>query len=120
MLNKVKIHYLCHQNNLPSDFLIKLYIKPTITREIFDEFYKSIYDEILPNNINLNNENEIMDYIENLFFTFNSDNNPLSSPNIQKKLKEFNSHTSMSMGDIVQINNDYYMVAGVGFNKITL
>lgn len=27
-------------------------------------------------------------------------------------------HTSMSVGDIIQVGNDFYMVAGVGFDKL--
>lgn len=61
---------------------------------------------------------KIYAYLEGLFMRFNSEDNPLSASEYQKKIKKFLSHTSMSVGDVVQIDDDYYVVAGVGFKKL--
>jgi hypothetical protein len=61
---------------------------------------------------------EIMIFLEKLFARFNSEENPLCAPKYQEKIKSFLSHTSMSVGDVVQIDNDYYVINGIGFKKL--
>lgn len=58
------------------------------------------------------------DNLEELFARFNSNKNPLSSTEGQRLLKEMDvHHTSMSIGDMVRIGKDYYVVCLVGFRK---
>lgn len=45
--------------------------------------------------------------------------NPLATPKGQEKVhKSGTGHTSMSVGDIVKVDDDYYMVASAGFKKV--
>lgn len=61
---------------------------------------------------NISNESNL----EALFEKYNDYN---TNPCTQDELKERGiRHTSMVIGDIIRIKNNYYMVAGVGFRKI--
>ena len=55
--------------------------------------------------------------LHNIFEKYNDDDaNPLS--NKQEFIKEHNLHTSMSVTDVIHLDNDYYMVSGSGFEKM--
>lgn len=62
---------------------------------------------------------KLLDFLENIFAKFNDYNtNPLSfenSPENQQKIKELKTHTSMSIDDIVQINDKMFKVDITGF-----
>jgi len=57
-------------------------------------------------------------YLESLFQKYNSKENPLSCKEKQKLIRESNSYTSMSVGSIVKINDEYWVVKGFGWEKI--
>ena len=70
------------------------------------------YDHTLSKNQNL----------ERAYSILNSDTiNPLSTPTYQRWILQSGvGHTSMSMGDIVKIGKDFYIVEDVGFEKIDM
>ena len=57
-------------------------------------------------------------YLESLFRTYNSNENPLSCKEKQKLIRENDSYTSMSVGSVVKINDEYWVVKGIGWEKI--
>jgi hypothetical protein len=57
-------------------------------------------------------------YLESLFRKYNSDENPLSCEEKKKLIRENNSYTSMSVGSVVKINDEYWVVKGFGWGKI--
>ena len=63
-------------------------------------------------------QENVMIFLEEMFAKFNSEENPLSALKYQKKIKEMLAHTSMNVGDVIQIDNDYYVVKGMGFKKL--
>lgn len=109
----IRIYYPCHSKNITHDFLIKTMITPNIKIEDLDKYYECIYSyetEIKKKCIN--------EYLENIFEKFNSEENPLSTPEYQDKIKSLLTHTSMSVGDVVQIDDSYYVVSVIGFKKL--
>lgn len=58
--------------------------------------------------------------LNNIFYRYNNYNtNPLSSNEGQNKIKNSPvQHTSMSVGDIIQINKKYYIVSNFGFKEV--
>lgn len=83
-----------------------------ITEDYVRTKYENVYEEdvskvILNNNIN--------NYLEKIFQKFNSNENPLiGSKLIREKVK----HTSMSVGDVIELNNIMYVVTFCGFKEI--
>jgi hypothetical protein len=57
-------------------------------------------------------------YLESLWKKYNSDNNPLSCKEKLQLIKDNLSYTSMSVGSIVKINGDYWIVRGNGWEQI--
>ncbi len=57
--------------------------------------------------------------LNSLFSLFNSDQNPLGSPEGQALIEELHAHTSMAAGDVISVNDTYYVVAGRGFHPMT-
>lgn len=63
-------------------------------------------------------DSEPYEYLESLFAKFNSDDNPLyTSADHQNAYND--THSSMSIGDIVSYKNELYIVVGHGFKKLT-
>jgi hypothetical protein len=60
------------------------------------------------------------DILEQLFLLFNRyQTNPMSTDEMQNWIKENKvSHTSMSVGDIVILDNDIYVCANEGWKKV--
>ncbi|QKF94520.1 hypothetical protein QKU48_gp1062 [Fadolivirus algeromassiliense] len=117
-MTKAEILYPSHNKNIPQKFIVSLYLNPNITMNDINKYYMKIYELDIPNNINIDNEESLHKYLEELFSLFNSEQNPLSTTDLQEKIKINKLHTSMSMGDVVKIMNNYYFVSGFGFKKI--
>lgn len=60
------------------------------------------------------------DILELIFEKFNNTDNPLKSLDNQKIIRSNKLHTSMSVDDIVKIDNDYYIVDIIGFKSISV
>jgi len=115
MASQVNIYYPCIVQKQSQTFLAKRFLHPTkITKEEFDKYYASIYTF----QHEFQETDNISDFLENLFHRFNSEENPLSTKEYQDKIEKLQAHTSMSMGDIIKINDAYYMVDGNGFKEM--
>lgn len=107
----IKIYYWTEQVIHDGKHEILIFGKANLND--LNTYYVNVYDE--PLNINMDNDNILND----LFELFNSETeNPLSSIEYQNKIKQYHTHTSMSVGDIIKLNNDYYVVAIRGFTKL--
>lgn len=90
---------------------IFFYGKPKIS--YLDKYYVNVFNETT----SVNNK-DIHCLLEGLFARFNSEENPLSSEEKQKLIREHNTHTSMSLGDVVKVNDKYYVAAQIGFQNL--
>ena len=109
---RVKIYYYCLGQMTTKEFCrISLLTKVKI--EDLNKYYLCLYTFETDDTIN-----NTVEYLENLFKKFNSNENPLSNEEYQTKIKESKCHTSMSTGDVIQIDDDFYVVGGTGFKKI--
>uniref|UniRef100_A0A6C0C9X1 Uncharacterized protein n=1 Tax=viral metagenome TaxID=1070528 RepID=A0A6C0C9X1_9ZZZZ len=63
---------------------------------------------------------DVNKFLDDLFAIYNSDQNPLSTVAMQKYIQEKNTHTSMSVGDVIYIDGIPYSVSGFGFKKMTI
>lgn len=65
---------------------------------------------------------DVYDLLDGIFDTFNNDDlSPLSynvSQENQQKVKDNKTHTSMSINDIIEINDRFYIVKENGFGSI--
>jgi hypothetical protein len=57
---------------------------------------------------------------EYVFMVMNTEMNPLITPDGQNKVRASRTHTSMSVGDIVEIDGAYHYCASFGFNEISI
>lgn len=90
-----------------------------ITTDHIKKYYRQVYKMAIPNNINLDNEEHVNQYLEEIFKLFNdNDNNPLNDDFSQGYIVDFDSHTSMSIGDIIALNHKLYLVCSAGFNEL--
>lgn len=108
------------------EFEITIYYYKKLNPNIYfqKELKKLFSDNFMENYVHM------ISYLENaketdnkilankIFFKFNSDNNPLSSDEYQRFIIENRLHTSMSVGDIIEINKNKYVVLEIGFYKI--
>ncbi|AKI80520.1 hypothetical protein [Niemeyer virus] len=60
------------------------------------------------------------DILELIFEKFNNTDNPLTSLDNQKIIRNNKLHTSMSVDDIVKIDKKYYIVDDIGFKSINV
>lgn len=113
-MDNIKIYYSCFINGAKSDqeFILNKFLSPTkVTRKQFKDYYRLIYEKN-------DTVTEIDQYLNSLFELFNSEHNPLCRQKYQNLIKNLNSHTTMGVGDVVRINDQYYIVASFGFEKI--
>lgn len=117
MKSKIEIYYLCYENT-PSSFVIKQYIKVNVSNDEFKKYYIKVFENECDDNLK---ENKIIfKHLESLFSLFNFEKNPLINDDSQKFIINNKLHTSMSIGDIIKINEQYYCCAAMGFEKFNL
>jgi len=90
--------------------LLMLIPEKCLTREIFENNYYKIYEDEANDT-----SGEIL---ETLFIRFNSDQNPLSAESYQDEIIKNKLHTSMFVGDVIKIDDKYYIVANLGFSSL--
>lgn len=111
MQSEVKIFYFT-DNTLKSGDALDIMFYGNVDIKMIEESYVEVYssmDEV---------GDDIFIYLEKMFEKFNNDENPLSGVDQQNKISYLNTHTSMSVGDVVKINDTYYVAKGTGFSKI--
>ncbi|AGD92926.1 hypothetical protein LBA_01008 [Megavirus lba] len=62
----------------------------------------------------------VIEHLDDVFKRFNNDDNPLYQKDLQKKVKKYHTHTSMSVDDIIKIDDMYFLVTDFGFEVIDL
>ena len=104
------------QVNYPS--LVKMGENSTITlpKNIFKTYWKQVSaKEKVDSGVPLKQE------MERLFGKYNMQGaNPLTTKSGQTKVRALKTHTSMSVGDIIQNGRKKRMVAPLGFRKVVL
>jgi len=85
-------------------------------RKFFNQYWKKLpIEENIDNTKFPISANEL----ERLFEKYNLSDNPYMNKKGQQTLKRLGlRHTSMSVGDVIQIGGDFYIVAMIGFRKI--
>jgi hypothetical protein len=116
---KVEIFYYSFNKEQEVKALIIKLFNNIVTKEEFKNYYMKIYEMDIPPNINIENEKSMHTYCETINHLFNCDENPLCKPELQKQIYENKLHTSMSVGDIIKINDHYFGVSSFGFKKLT-
>lgn len=118
---KVKVYYLSKWK----DFVRKYGLNTINTLLVSNEtdlktvqFDQDYYLEMCENTIEKESfsEEDIFGILEDIFREFNSDNNPLV--NHQEYIRNNDSHTSMSVGDLIKLDDRLYIVASMGFLEI--
>lgn len=71
----------------------------------------------LPITIDIKDETEL----GKIFYTLNCDNNPMGAPEYQQWIRDNNvHHTSMSVGDVAQLGDRYYICKNIGWEEIKI
>lgn len=89
----------------------------------FDISINEVFQDLTKTHILINEEKEWVSITPNeLYAKYNNDYvNPLShmvNPEKQLEIRDKKSHTSMSIGDIIETNNVFWVVMPVGFHQI--
>ena len=68
-------------------------------------------------------DGKIEGFLEELFSMYNNDEgsrrrNPFGHPECQKFIRENKTHTSMSVGDVIQINEKYFVCENEGWREL--
>lgn len=108
-MSSTKIYYYKPHFAKYIDF--NLSFRDNFAIDFMEKNYECVYtiEDLPDDNVN------IMDYFEELFALFNSDNNPLCFINNRGFI-----HTSMSIGDVILHKDKFYIVDEFGFTEIKL
>lgn len=109
---QANIYYPSH------DIVINPWDTSSITSQIVNKYYIKMCEVDIPGDVVLDNESSLYEYLESLFALFNSEDNPLCSEDSQDYIIKNKLHTSMSIGDIIKINDKSYCASTFGFTEI--
>ena len=113
IVGNIKISYYKVENMTNVDLI--LFGKVDKTK--INQTHVKVYDE---SDVEIPNDRH--ELLEHLFKKFNDPNNPLSNVESQEFIKQNRLHTSMSVGDIVEINVlgkvEIWSCGGFGWQKI--
>lgn len=110
MLTKVGIWYLKTGNFNDVNYVYMFSLGKGVKKENLNTTHVKIY-EILT-------QMDLDNYLEHCFSRFNSDNNPLLEEPYQKFIKENKLHTSLSVGDVIQLEDKFYVCKGFGWEEL--
>ena len=100
-------------------YLKKEYIQLMIDTDKIDKTTVSMTHVEVPSTMKINNKCPNTDVLEWIFFVYNDDSkNPLVTKENQAFIKNSGLHTSMSTGDIIEINGDMYVCKNIGWRKL--
>ncbi|AVG46677.1 hypothetical protein [Acanthamoeba polyphaga mimivirus] len=60
----------------------------------------------------------VIEHLDDVFKRFNNDDNPLYEKKLQKQVKKYHTHTSISVDDIIKIDDSYFMITDFGFDVL--
>lgn len=108
-MTEIKVFYWTKK--AVDDTKLDIFFYGKINMNYIDRYYVNVFNEIISTSL------EDEELLEELFEKFNSEDNPLQSEEKQRMIGENNSHTSMSVGDVIKLNDQYYSVGKSGFLK---
>lgn len=115
---KLKVHYIRDYNAIPKNVLIRTLLLGKTERSDLNVYTDCVWEET----INIPKHLSDIDFLDEIYNKFNSfSDNPLGAsknPAKQEYLKDKRLHTSMSVGDVVQIDDKYWVIRGSGFAQI--
>jgi len=128
-ISKAKVFYSKkHQTELPKALYDDLHSnKSTIFMP--KRIFKDVYAEMSKDKVQIDGD-VLPAELERMFAKYNDDGyaqdkpyskgkNPLATPKGQDKVRDSGTHhTSMSVGDMVEVDGDHYIVADFGFKKV--
>jgi hypothetical protein len=112
-MKKIKIYYHCESKKMSIEDRIEIQIFGKVTYDLMKKYHICVYEY-----------NDVCIYVTDkhlnkIFKRFNDQKtNPLCFPESQNLLKRYKSHTSMSIGDVISIDDVCYSVSQFGFKKI--
>jgi hypothetical protein len=81
-------------------------------KSFFRKHYEMVWDYVV---------DDSKDFLETIFADFNCDDNPLATKDGQCVLQSLGvRHTSMSVGDIIRVGDEYHIVCNEGFALVIL
>lgn len=114
----VKIYYYRNANTLPGNVLMDITFHARVTKELMEKYHVLMYEY----RDTVENENDINEYLKSICSKFSDDyRNPLSvfvSESNQQRVRESETHTSIAIGDIIEVDHICYVVRNIGFEKI--
>lgn len=117
----IKIFYPCFKSKsmLPEVYInIKNEPYKTLTKRVISDHYECVYVEIWKNPPNLDDLEKTGEFLDNILIEFTSDKNPLGAPFQQFNIMKIGTHTRMETGDVVQLNDRYYVVSDGFFYEL--
>lgn len=113
-----KLYYPKNSEEWPTDLKINFIIKPEQTvGNIFRERFFKVYKGVISEGYNCDNIDKILECIYVHHYLMD---NPLLNKKYQRRIKKHKSHTSINVGDIIEIDNTFYVTCSVGFAKILI
>lgn len=117
---KYSVRYTTLDAYKNNDFLkFGMFLNPPSNEWMQNMVTNLSYVKVYNGEINTNNT-ETEEVCNKIFNLFNGDDNPLSTQSKQNFIRENNTHTSMSIGDIIYINDGYYICRTMGFSKLNI
>ena len=112
----VKIYYTKDNRKIAEDVNLvrEIMIHGNVNMQMIEKYYTVVYEFVHIKMIVDTNK-----FLEELFRKFNSSDNPLNNPDSQEKIKNSGTFTSMTIGSVIQIGDEYYSVAAFGFKKFS-
>lgn len=119
MNTKIEIYYYGDLKLIPENVLTEI-LFGRATKDMIDNYYVKVYE--YSDTIGDINSDIIYEYFEMVFRKFNDENlNPLSysvSKENQQRVRDLKTHTSMSVGDVIKINTEIYVITIDGPKKV--
>lgn len=115
----VKIYYYSKFRSIPPHIFSEIASFGHVTKELMEKYHVLVYEyeDTVPTT-----DFYPLEYIDRIYTKFNKyEENPLSglvSSTNQKRIEDLDTHTSMSIGDIIQLDQDMYTVTQFNFVKI--
>ena len=104
--------YEIFYNKSKSPFIFGIGDKPTSLGHV-SKWYSKVHTLEMGGDVSPN--------LEAIFALFNLGNNPLATPRGQDRIRRLGvGHTSISVGDIVKVDGNYYYCDKVGWKKMRL
>lgn len=102
---KIKVYYFKNEKDMPFDVQQDIVVFGQPKMAFISQYYTCVYE--------IDEKRKIKDintYLRYLVQKFTFKDGPLTTDEKSKWLEEIGCHSGIAMGDIIQINNDFYAV----------